>query len=103
MSVSIGEGLRMMQGGVDRTGFADMADSIGNPGMDLIAARRDALAEAEAMDEYEKQQAEREWNNAQKEIANFDRQRKALLRGASSAPGVTSLEDYRNRVPAQPK
>ena len=60
MSVSIGEGLRMMQGGVDRTGFADMADSIGNPGMDLIAARRAAVAEAEAMDEYERQQAERD-------------------------------------------
>ena len=58
MSISIGEGLRMMQGGVDRTGFADMADSLGNPGMDLIAARRAAAAEAEAMDEYEKRQAE---------------------------------------------
>jgi hypothetical protein len=34
MSVSIGEGLRMMQGGVDRTGFAEMADAIGNPGLD---------------------------------------------------------------------
>ena len=60
MSISIGEGLRMMQGGVDRTGFADMADSLGNPGMDLIAARRAAVAEAEAMDEYEKRQAERD-------------------------------------------
>ena len=30
MSISIGEGLRMMQGGVDRTGFADMADSLGS-------------------------------------------------------------------------
>ena len=60
MSISIGEGLRMMQGGVDRTGFADMADSLGNPGMDLIAARRAAVAEAEAMDEYERQQAERD-------------------------------------------
>ena len=60
MSISIGEGLRMMQGGVDRTGFADMADSLGNPGMDLIAARRAALAEDEAMDEYEKRQAERD-------------------------------------------
>ena len=40
MSISIGVGLRMMQGGVDRTGFADMVDSLGNPGMDLIAARR---------------------------------------------------------------
>ncbi len=60
MSISIGEGLRMLQGGVDRTGFADMADSLGNPGMDLIAARRAAVAEAEAMDEYERQQAERD-------------------------------------------
>lgn len=60
MSISIGEGLRMMQGGVDRTGFADMADSLGNPGMDLIAERRAALAEAETMDEYEKRQAERD-------------------------------------------
>jgi len=34
MSVSIGTGLRMMQGGVDRTGFAEMADAIGNPGLD---------------------------------------------------------------------
>ena len=57
MSISIGEGLRMLQGGVDRTGFADMADSLGNPGMDLIAERRAALAEAETMDEYEKRQA----------------------------------------------
>ena len=60
MSISIGEGLRMLQGGVDRTGFADMADSIGNPGLDLIEARRAAAAEAEAMEEYEKQQAERD-------------------------------------------
>ena len=41
MSISIGEGLRMMQGGVDRTGFAEMADAIGNPGRDLMEARRE--------------------------------------------------------------
>jgi hypothetical protein len=41
MSVSIGEGLRMMQGGVDRTGFAEMADAIGNPGLDLVRQRRE--------------------------------------------------------------
>ena len=34
--VSVADGLRMMQGGVDRTGFADMADALGNPGLDLI-------------------------------------------------------------------
>jgi hypothetical protein len=45
--VSVAEGLRMMQGGVDRTGFADMADQLGNPGMDLILQRR-AAAEEEA-------------------------------------------------------
>jgi hypothetical protein len=56
--VSVAEGLRMMQGGVDRTGFADMAEGLGNPGMDLIRERRAAAAEAEAMDEYEKRQAE---------------------------------------------
>ena len=38
--VSIGDGLRMMQGGVDRTGYAGMADAIGNPGLDLIRQRR---------------------------------------------------------------
>ena len=54
MSVSICEGLRMMQGGVDRTGFADMADALGNPGLDLIRERRAAAAEAAAMDEFEK-------------------------------------------------
>ena len=58
--VSVAEGLRMLQGGVDRTGFADMADSLGNPGMDLIAARRAAAAEAEAIAEYERKQAERD-------------------------------------------
>ena len=56
--VSIGEGLRMMQGGVDRTGYADMAESLGNPGLDLIAARRAAASEAEALKEYERKQAE---------------------------------------------
>ena len=45
--VSVAEGLRMMQGGVDRTGYADMADQLGNPGMDLILQRR-AAAEEEA-------------------------------------------------------
>mgnify|MGYP003144299144 CR=1 FL=1 len=45
--VSIGDGLRMMQGGVDRTGYADMADAIGNPGLDLIKQRR-AQADQEA-------------------------------------------------------
>ena len=58
MSRSAAEGLRMMQGGVDRTGFADMAESLGNPGLDLIAARRAEAAQAEAMDEYERRQAE---------------------------------------------
>ena len=42
--VSVAEGLRMMQGGVDRTGYADMADQLGNPGMDLILERRAAAA-----------------------------------------------------------
>ena len=52
--VSVADGLRMMQGGVDRTGYADMADQLGNPGMDLILGRRAAAAEADAMDEFEK-------------------------------------------------
>ena len=52
--VSVADGLRMMQGGVDRTGFADMADALGNPGLDLIRERRAAAAEAAAMDEFEK-------------------------------------------------
>ena len=30
MSRSAAEGLRMMQGGVDRTGFADMYESLGD-------------------------------------------------------------------------
>ena len=50
-----------------------------------------------------KQQAERQWEAAQKEIDNFDRQRKALLRGASSAPKVTSLEDLRSKIANQSK
>ena len=61
MVVSVAEGLRMMQGGVDRTGFADMAEGLGNPGMDLIRERRAAAAEEAAMtaalEEYEKRQA----------------------------------------------
>ena len=56
--VSIAEGLRMMQGGVDRTGYADMAEGLGNPGLDLIAARRAEAAQAEALKEYERKQAE---------------------------------------------
>jgi len=80
MSISIGEGLRMMQGGVDRTGFADMADSIGNPGMDLIAARRAAVAEAEAMDEYERQQAERD--------AEYRDSIQELLEGLETPPDI---------------
>ena len=52
--VSVADGLRMMQGGVDRTGFADMADALGNPGLDLIRERRAAAAEAAAMDEFER-------------------------------------------------
>ena len=39
--VSIAEGLRMMQGGVDRTGFAKMAEGLGNPGLDLIRQRQE--------------------------------------------------------------
>jgi hypothetical protein len=56
--MSIGLGLRMMQGGVDRTGFAKMADELGNPGLDLIAARRAAVSQAAAMDEFEKRMEE---------------------------------------------
>lgn len=48
--VSIGDGLRMMQGGVDRTGYADMADAIGNPGLDLIRQRRQAAADEAALE-----------------------------------------------------
>ena len=40
-NISIGEGLRMLQGGVDRTGFAEMADAMGTPGRDLMEARRE--------------------------------------------------------------
>tara|TARA_R100000315_G_C5219040_1_gene131345 strand:- start:33 stop:1334 length:1302 start_codon:yes stop_codon:yes gene_type:complete len=39
--VSVAEGLRMMQGGVDRTGFAKMAEGLGNPGLDLIRQRQE--------------------------------------------------------------
>ena len=39
--VSVAEGLRMMQGGVDRTGFAKMAEGLGNPGLDLIKQRQE--------------------------------------------------------------
>jgi hypothetical protein len=46
--ISAGEGLRMMQGGVDRTGLASLADAIGTPGKDLLEKRRqeEALAAA---------------------------------------------------------
>ena len=44
--LTAGDALRMMQvGGVDRTGFADMADAIGTPGADLMEARRIAAAQ----------------------------------------------------------
>ena len=41
--VSYSDALKMMQGGEDRTGYADMIDTLGQPG-DLLAQRR---AEAE--------------------------------------------------------
>lgn len=44
-----GYGLRLMQGGVDRTGLASMADAIGNPGLDLIERRRREQALADAI------------------------------------------------------
>ena len=44
-----GYGLRLMQGGVDRTGLASMADAIGNPGLDLIERRRQEQALADAI------------------------------------------------------
>tara|TARA_A100001015_G_scaffold45841_1_gene50639 strand:+ start:565 stop:2160 length:1596 start_codon:yes stop_codon:yes gene_type:complete len=45
-----GDALRMMQvGGVDRTGFADMADALGTPGLDLIKQRRADAAEEERL------------------------------------------------------
>ena len=44
--LTAGDALRMMQvGGVDRTGFAYMADAIGTPGADLMEARRIAAAQ----------------------------------------------------------
>ena len=78
--VSVAEGLRMMQGGVDRTGFADMAEGLGNPGMDLIAARRAEAAQAEAMDEYERQQAERD--------AEYRDSIQELLEGLETPPDI---------------
>ena len=60
MSRSAAEGLRMMQGGVDRTGFADMYESLGDP-LARIKANRAEADEASAMtaalEEYEKRQA----------------------------------------------
>jgi len=60
MSRSAAEGLRMMQGGVDRTGFADMYESLGDP-LARIRANRAEADEASAMtaalEEYEKRQA----------------------------------------------
>ena len=44
-----GYGLRLMQGGVDRTGLASMADAIGSPGLDLIERRRQEQALADAI------------------------------------------------------
>ena len=44
-----GYGLRLMQGGVDRTGLASMADAIGTPGLDLIERRRQEQALADAI------------------------------------------------------
>jgi len=60
MSRSAAEGLRMMQGGVDRTGFADMYESLGDP-LAKIKANRAAADEesamAAALEEYENRQA----------------------------------------------
>jgi hypothetical protein len=78
--VSVAEGLRMMQGGVDRTGFADMAEGLGNPGMDLIRERRAEEAQAEAMDEYERQQAERD--------AEYRDSIQELLEGLETPPDI---------------
>jgi hypothetical protein len=44
-----GYGLRLMQGGVDRTGLASMADAIGTPGLSLIEKRRQEQALADAI------------------------------------------------------
>jgi hypothetical protein len=57
--VSPAQGLLMMQGGTDRTGLASLLDSVGTPGADIIAQRRADAAEQEAMDEYERREAER--------------------------------------------
>jgi hypothetical protein len=57
--VSPAQGLLMMQGGRDRTGLASLLDSVGTPGADIIAQRRSDAAEQEAMDEYERREAER--------------------------------------------
>jgi len=57
--VSPAQGLLMMQGGRDRTGLASLLDSVGTPGADIIAQRRADAAEQEAMDEYERREAER--------------------------------------------
>jgi hypothetical protein len=44
-----GYGLRLMQGGVDRTGLASLADAVGTPGLDLIERRRQEQALADAI------------------------------------------------------
>ena len=49
-----GYGLRLMQGGVDRTGYGKMIDELGTPGLDLIKQRRAAAAQSAALDEFEK-------------------------------------------------
>ena len=49
MTTDYGYGLRLMQGGVDRTGLASMADSLGTPGLDLINKRRQEKALADAI------------------------------------------------------
>ena len=57
-----------------------------------------------------KQAAEKRWEDAQNQIKVLEDEKAEVVRrltGGSPAspttPGVTSLEDYRNRVPAQPK
>jgi hypothetical protein len=47
--VSVAEGLRMMQGGVDRTGFADMYESLGDP-LARIRANREAARQQALLD-----------------------------------------------------
>ena len=44
-----GYGLRLMQGGVDRTGLASLADAVGTPGLNLIERRRQEQALADAI------------------------------------------------------